>query len=335
MAGNVLELEDMRSNRAIKTLDIDGEGLRLAVVSEGELRLYVGVGLRDGVTQEVFRYKRGAAVKAARWSPSPVFTDEQTILGEYVLAVGKKDGSMLILSLTHSEEGRREDWKCLSKAKEHTASVSSLVWTQFGLVSASADHCIVLYAFDSAAKSTSLSGLHVIASGMECILGIGLCEKYIFAQELTGLIRVWTNDKRGKKVLEVSFRPASSPLPFGHPCICDHWMCFPAIPSTNSNANFSILLINTVNFNLREIPYLSLYPTLPLNVKVAGTSQGLVIISREGVKLLDLMTLRGTVDVGDVGSVEGEINAVLSWNTAWMLVLGTKTGFVYRLNLVF
>ena len=338
MAGSVLELEDMRGEGPVLALDIDGEGLRVAVVRGGAVWMYAGMGVAAGVTQEIAMYRKGAAVQSARWSPQPLHTDPDDILGEYLLAVGKGDGSVTVLCLKRRERGRREEWISFSKAKGHKAAICAMSWQKAILVSSSEDRNIVLYGFDLSAKEP-LAVLRTIKTGMEQVIGFCLSANSIFVQDQSGLIRAWALDTRGKQVLEVSFQPAQHSFPIRtSPVLCHHWACFPAIPCTNPESGFSLLLVNTDNFDLCEIPLKQLYPSTQAQyqefVCAVGTARGLVVASSEGVALLDPLALGRPTYISALPPFLPPICAIAALSATWVVLLGTEAGSVYMIRLI-
>lgn len=336
MAGTTFELEDMRGAGPVVSLDIDGEGLRVAVVREGTVWIYAGMGVTAGVTQEIGRYRKGAAAQCARWSPRPLLTDPEDIVGEYLLAVGKGDGSVTVLTLKRREEGRTEEWISFSKAKGHKAAINTMIWCKSTLASSSADHNIVLYDFDEEEKEP-LSVRKTIKTGMEQISGFCICEKFLFAQDQIGLIRAWSMDAKAKQVLEVSFQPIESSLPLlcTSPAVCDHWVCFPTIPCTGPVPGLSLLLVNIDNFDLCEIPIESLYPSKELEARecvcVAGTARGLIVASSEGVALLDPLSLCLPTTISS--HLPSPVKAIATFSANWIVLLGTESGRVYMVKL--
>lgn len=335
MAGTAFELEDMAGEGPVLALDMDREGLRVAVVREGAVWMYAGMEVAAGVTQEIAMYRKGAAVQIARWSPRALCTDPDDILGEYLLAVGKGDGSVTVLSLKRRELGRREEWISFSKAKGHKAAIGAMCWREDVLASVAEDQNIVLYSFDVWGKEP-LTLLRTIKAGTEAISGLCLSEKLVFAQYQRGLIRAWSVDP-GKQVLEVSFQPFPSQFPpiYTSPVLCDHWACFPAMPCTGPEPDFSLLLVNTDTFDLCEIPIAQLYPHSSQcreSVSIVGTAQGLVIACNEGVMLLDPLSFGVPRLVAALPCLP-PIRAVAALSAGKIVLLGTETGSVYMVKL--
>ena len=176
----VFEFEEMKQSQAITCIDIDGETLRLAVVSGGAIYLYAAGQISTKVTQEIGKYQGGHPVVTVKWSHQP-YTYTSDLLGDYLLSIGKQDGSLTILRRKDPSPPSHEDWVACCKSKPHTSAVVSLSWSRNYVVSAGKDNNIVVHRFEYRGKAFSLQTVRTIGTGMQRVGGVCCTDMMVFA----------------------------------------------------------------------------------------------------------------------------------------------------------
>lgn len=301
----VFEFEELRCGEAITCIDIDAEMLRMAVVCAGAVRMYAGGLIAAKAVQEVGRYQAGHPVLVARWSrrPYPYVSD---ILGEYLLAIGKEDGSLTILRKKESEvaTSAAEQWVASAKLKQHNGAISALEWTRTHILSAGRDNAIGVLKLEHNAGVFELKCLKVIDTGLDFLSGICVSDSLVFAQQAPSKVAAWDIDNKCRKALEVEFRQeegGKGKARSTRPCISSKWACFPKMHASGKPGGSCLLLVELVSFHLCEVNldwlqteewdnYGKRHREDTAQVHAAGvvaTTKGLFVAAKDGIIFFD------------------------------------------------